>query len=562
MVNKDRPKSYEEFRKNFHLDIPENFNFAFDVMDAKARETPHALALIYVDNHGNRQDFDFEYFARESSKLANGLAQRGVCRGDKVMLVLYRRVEFWTASLALHKLGAVLIPASFLLTGKDIVERVNFANVKCVLIENGLVPRVDQVREACPDLKLLIDVGDNVKPLPGWVSFDEVCKGQSDKFQRQKNGPGGKDPMLIFFTSGTTGLAKMVEHNFEYPYGHVSTAFYWHNLEPGDIHLSVADTGWGKAMWGKFYGQWMAGAVVFVYDFRDKFMPKNLLRIIAQNKVSTFCAPPTVYRFLVREDFTPYDLSHLRHCTTAGEALNDSIAAEWKQKLGLPIYEGYGQTETTLLIATFPFMEVRSGSIGKPVPGWDVQILDFDEKPCKSGDEGEICVSIKEGHPLGLFSGYAKDVGKTGEVFRNGYYHTGDKAYADEDGYFWFLGRTDDVIKSAGYRIGPFEVESALISHEAVLEAAVTSVPDPVRGQAVKATIVLAPGFEPSRELTMELQKHVKKCTAPYKYPRIVEYVKELPKTISGKIKRAEIRQSDMRRGVADHHSAIHDKAD
>jgi acetyl-CoA synthetase len=555
VVKKERSKSYEEFVKNFHLEIPENFNFAFDFMDAQAKKTPHALAMIHVDNHGDRKDYDFAYFARESSKLAHGLAKLGVGRGDKVMLILYRRVEFWTACLALHKLGAVVIPASFLLTGKDIVERVNFASVKCVLIESTLVKRVDDVRSQCPDLKSLIEVGDNVKPRAGWLAYDAVCKGQSDTYTRPKNCPGGKDPMLIFFTSGTTGLAKMVEHNHEYPYGHVMTASYWHDLEPGDIHLSVADTGWGKAMWGKFYGQWMAGAVVFVYDFRDKFMPKNLLRIIAENKVSTFCAPPTVYRFLVREDFTPYDLSHLRHCTTAGEALNDSIAAEWKAKLNLSIYEGYGQTETTLLIATFPFMEVRSGSIGKPCPGWTVKILDINDRPCKPGDEGEICVDISKSRPLGLFDGYAKDPAKTDEVFRNGYYHTGDKAYADEDGYFWFLGRTDDVIKSAGYRIGPFEVESALISHEAVLEAAVTSVPDPVRGQAVKATIVLAPGYTPSPELTMELQKHVKKCTAPYKYPRIVEYVKELPKTVSGKIKRAEIRQSDARRGVAEHHS-------
>jgi acetyl-CoA synthetase len=558
VVEKLRPKSYEEFTKDFHLDIPDNFNFAFDVMDARAAANPQELAMIHVDNHGKRQTFDYAYFARESSKLANGLAKRGVCRGDRVMLILYRRVEFWTACLALHKLGAVVIPASFLLTSKDIAERVNFADVKCVLIESGLVQRAEDARSACPILKLCIEVGDSVNPLPGWQSFDEVCNGQSESFPRVQNGPGGKDPMLIFFTSGTTGLAKMVEHNYEYPYGHVTTAFYWHDLEPGDIHLSVADTGWGKAMWGKFYGQWMAGSVVFVYDFRDKFMPKNLLRVIAENKVSTFCAPPTVYRFLVREDFTPYDLSHLRHCTTAGEAINHSIADEWKAKLGLSIYEGYGQTETTLLVATFPCMEVKIGSIGRPVPGWDVQILDFDDKPCKPGEEGEICVSVKNGHPVGLFSGYAKDQGKTDEVFRSGFYHTGDKAYADEAGYFWFLGRMDDVIKSAGYRIGPFEVESALISHEAVLEAAVTSVPDPVRGQAVKATIVLAPGFEASRELTMELQKHVKKCTAPYKYPRIIEYVKELPKTISGKIKRAEIRQSDLKRGVADHHCSFH----
>jgi acetyl-CoA synthetase len=324
------------------------------------------------------------------------------------------------------------------------------------------------------------------------------------------------------------------------------TGVYWHDLEPGDIHLTVADTGWAKAVWGKFYGQWMADAIVFVYDFRGKFSPSNLLTAISQNKVTSFCAPPTVYRFLIREDLAGYDLSALRHCTTAGELLNYSVFHAWEELVGLPIYEGYGQTETSLQIATFPCMKPKPGSIGKPVPGWDIVLLDSEDNVCPPGVEGEICVKIKDGKPFGLMDGYLKEPEKTADATRNGYYRTGDKAWMDEDGYFWFMGRVDDVIKSSGYRIGPFEVESALVAHDAVVEAAVTGLPDPLRGQAVKATIVLAPGFEPSETLTRELQNHVKKVTAPYKYPRVIEYVTELPKTISGKIKRADIRARDL----------------
>jgi len=548
VFNKLRPKSYQEFVDTFRIDAPEHFNFVFDVIDAKAKETPNALAMIHVDNHGVRRDYDYAYFAKESARFANGISRMGVGKGDKVMLILYRMVEFWTATLALHRLGAIAIPSSFMLTGHDIIERANFADVKCILVEHGLTARVDEVRGSCPSLKVLVDVGEGGPPLPGWIPFADVCKDQSTSFPRSANSPGGDDPLLIFFSSGTTGLPKMVEHHHRYPLAHIITGVYWHDLEPGDIHLTVSDTGWGKSMWGKFYGQWIAGAVVFVYDFRDKFMPRNLLRVIAEHKVTTLCAPPTVYRFLVMEDFSAYNLSHLRHCTTAGEPLNDSITTTWKKKLGMPIYEGFGQTETTLLIATFPFMEAKPGALGRPSPGWDVHLLDYDDKPCPVGVEGEICVNVAKSYPLGLFTGYVKDRDKTSESFRDGFYHTGDKAVMDEDGYYHFLGRVDDVIKSAGYRIGPFEVESALVSHEAVLEAAVTSVPDHLRGQAVKATVVLAPGFTPSDDLTRELQKHVKQCTATYKYPRIVEYADELPKTVSGKIKRAEIRARDWKR--------------
>jgi acetyl-CoA synthetase len=355
----------------------------------------------------------------------------------------------------------------------------------------------------------------------------------------------GTDPLLIFFSSGTTGMPKMVEHTHQYPLGHLFTGMYWHDLEATDIHLTVADTGWGKAVWGKSYGQWMAGAAVFVYDFRGKFNPPALLRVIAEHGVTTFCAPPTVYRFLIREDLARYDLTGLRHCTTAGELLNESVYHAWKEATGLSIYEGFGQTESTLQIATLPCMTPKPGSIGKPVPGWDVRVLNAEDEVCAPGDEGEICIRVSERHPYGLFSGYLDEPEQTAKAMHDGWYHTGDKAWVDEDGYYWFLGRIDDLIKTSGYRVGPFEVESALVAHDAVIEAAVTAVPDPVRGQAVKATIVLRPGITPSEELTRELQDYVKHVTAPYKYPRVVEYVAELPKTISGKIKRSEIRCRD-----------------
>lgn len=543
MFKKEKYNSYEEFVKGFKVEVPENFNFAFDVMDRLAKETPDDLAMIHIDDDKKRRDYSFAFFARESAKLANGLKKLGLKKGDRVMVILYRKVEFWITMLALHKLGAVAVPSPSLLTPKDIIFRVNFARIKGVIVDESIVPKIEEAKGECPSLEMFVVAGE--KPSGAWTSLAEISATESENFNPTQK-PGGKDTLLIFFSSGTTGLPKMVEHDHTYPLGHITTAFYWHDLEPGDIHLTVADTGWGKAVWGKFYGQWMARAVVFVYDYRGKFSPSDLLEVISEHKVSTFCAPPTVYRFLVREDLSKYDLSSLRHCTTAGELLNDSVFHTWKEVLGLPIYEGYGQTETTLQIATFPFMEAKPGSIGKPSPGWDIVLLNEEGEEVLPGEEGEICVRLDKGYPLGLFRGYLDEPEKTAKVVKNGFYHTGDKAWMDEDGYFWFLGRVDDLIKSSGYRIGPFEVESALITHPAVVEAAVTGVPDPVRGQAVKATIVLAPGYEPSEELTKDIQNHVKKVTAPYKYPRIVEYVKELPKTISGKIKMAEIRAKDQ----------------
>lgn len=548
-MEKLNPTSYEDFVERFSLEVPEGFNFAFDFLDAEATKDPSRPAMVHIDPEGKRRDFDLAFFSRESSRLANALKAQGLKRGDRVMLILYRRVEFWVTMLALHKLGAVPIPSPALLTAKDIEFRVNYAKIKAVICENTVAERVEQAKASCPTLGLLVQVAGD-KLMPGWKGYNAIMQTAADSYPapQGKDKPGGDDPLLIFFTSGTTGMPKMAEHTHAYALGHYTTGVYWHDLRPGDLHLTLADTGWGKAVWGKFYGQWMAGATVFTWDFRGKFEPEALLALMAEHKVTGFCAPPTVYRFLIRLDLTKYDLSALRHCTTAGELLNDGVFHEWKRITGLNIYEGYGQTETTLQILTLPCMTPKPGSIGRPAPGWDLRLLKEDGSPCAPGEEGEICIAVEPKRPVGLFTGYLDEPAKTAAVIYDGYYHTGDKAWADEDGYFWFLGRTDDLIKSSGYRIGPFEVESALITHPAVVEAAVTGVPDPVRGQAVKATLVLAKGFDPSEALTKEIQEHVKKVTAPYKYPRIVEYVAELPKTISGKIKRAEIRQRDEKK--------------
>ena len=538
--------SHEEFLAEFSLEIPENYNFAFDFLDAMARIEPEKIAMVHVDDQGARREYDFGYFAAQSARLANALAARGLARGDRVMLVLHRRVEFWVSMLALHRLGAVAVPSPALLTAKDIQFRVNHAAIKACIVDQGAAARVNEARAACPTLTLCVCAADGQAAAPsGWLDYHARAAAAPETFPVPADKPGGDDPLLIFFTSGTTGMPKMVVHTHRYPLGHFVTGVYWHDLRETDLHLTLADTGWGKAVWGKFYGQWMAGAAVFTWDFRGKFEPARLLELLAEHEVTSFCAPPTVYRFLVRQDLSRYDLSALRHCTTAGELLNDSVFHAWKEATGLPIFEGYGQTETVLQIATFPFMTPRPGSIGKPAPGWDIVLLDETGRPCPPGEEGEICVRIDTKRPIGLFTGYLDEPDKTRNAMDHGFYRTGDKAWTDEEGYYWFMGRNDDLIKSSGYRIGPFEVESALVSHPAVVEAAVTGVPDPERGQAVKATVVLAAGFAPSDELTRELQAHVKTVTAPYKYPRVIEYVAELPKTISGKIKRGEIRERD-----------------
>jgi len=540
MFTKEEYADYADFCAKYNPECPDDFNFSFDVLD---KMDPAKAALIHIDDDGVRREFDFKFFQETSCKLANALVEKGVKKGDRVMLVLYRRYEYWTVMLALHRIGALPIPSPSLLTRKDISQRVNYAGISAIICEDTICERVDKARPECPGLNLLVQVGGETND--GWLDYETLMATGGTAFPRTGNSPGGDDPMVIFFSSGTTGLPKMVLHNFSYPASHYTTGALWHDLEDGDVHLTLSDTGWGKSVWGKFYGQWMAGAVVFVWDFRGKFEPAELLRIMAENKITTFCAPPTVYRFLVREDLLQYDLSALRHCTTAGELLNDSVFHAWEKAFNMPIYEGYGQTETTLQVATFKFMKPKPGSIGKPVPGWEIALLDEEGNEVPQGEEGEICIRIDK-PVLGLFDSYMDEPEKTASVKFDGWYHTGDKAWADEDGFFWFMGRTDDLIKSSGYRIGPFEVESALVAHDAVIEAAVTGLPDEVRGQIVKATVVLAPGHEGAETLTKELQRFVRELTAPYKYPRVIEYVADLPKTISGKIKRKEIREADL----------------
>ena len=552
-MNKFTAANYEDFCEKFTLDIPENYNFAFDVLDVMAEETPDKLCIRHVSDDFSVRDQSFKEVADASSQVAAALAAKGIGKGDRVMLILYRRLEWWHVLLGLHKLGAIAIPAPAQLTVKDIVFRCNKAKTKAVIADYTMTDRVDAAWPECPDLTLCIQVGP--APMPKeWVDYGTMLSDVAPHFPRPTDKDAlacGKDPMLIFFSSGTTGMPKMVVHTYEYPLGHLFTGVYWHDLQETDLHLTVADTGWGKAVWGKSYGQWMAGAAVFVYDYRGKFNPATLLKVMTENGVTTFCAPPTIYRFLVREDLTQYDLSGLRHCTTAGELLNESVFHAWKKITGLSIYEGFGQTETTLQLATLPCMEAKPGSIGKPVPGWDVCVLNEQGEVCNQGEEGEICVRLTNNKPCSLFVEYLDEPELTEKAMHDGWYHTGDKAWVDAEGYFWFLGRVDDLIKTSGYRVGPFEVESALVSHDAVMEAAVTGIPDPVRGQVVKATVVLRPGFSSSEVLTRELQDHVKVVTAPYKYPRVVEYVAELPKTISGKIKRSEIRSRDAEQDKA-----------
>ncbi len=545
--------TYEELCAKWKLKVPSDFNVGFDVLARKAEETPDALCIRHIDNDFRLRDVTFKELDEAASRVANALKTLGVKKGDKVFLVLYRRLEWWQAVLGLNKIGAVAIPAPSQLTAHDIEYRLNSAEVSALIVEDSFSGKIDEVKDICPTVKLKIQVGKNALP-SGWHDYDAVTAQASPAFPRPRGDDlaCGSDPFMIFFSSGTTGMPKMVLHDCNYPLGHLFTGLYWHNLCSDDIHMTMADTGWAKSVWGKTYGQWMAGAAVMVYDYRGKFNPAVFFKTICDNGVTSFCAPPTTYRFLLQEDFSQFDTSGLRHCTTAGELLNESVFHEWKAKTGLNIYEGYGQTETTLQLATLPCMTPKPGSLGKPVPGLKLALLDADGVPCPAGEEGEICLSISDGRPIGLYREYMSDPERTASVNYDGWYHTGDKAWMDEDGYYWFMGRVDDLIKSSGYRIGPFEVESALVAHEAVIEAAVTGIPDPVRGQLVKATVVLAPGFTPGDELTKTLQNHVKAYTAPYKYPRVVEYVDELPKTISGKIRRAEIRAKDMAAGNKD----------
>lgn len=538
-------KDNEDYTRNLQFIVPENFNFAYDVMDRWAAEAPDDNAIMWVSETGEEKEITFLQLKEESDRAASYLMSLGIGRGDMVMLILKRRYEFWIATIALHKIGAIAIPATHMLTTQDIVYRNNKASIKGIICvgEDYVLTQVKNAMPQSPTVEVLASIGPKVpEGFHDWCK--EVC--EAPAFVRPAFVNSNDDIMLVYFTSGTSGEPKMVAHDFTYPIGHIPTGVFWHNLHRGSIHLTVADTGWAKAAWGKLYGQWFAGATVFVYS-HEKFNALKLLKVMEHYKVTSFCAPPTVYRFLIHEDLSQFDLSSLEHCTTAGEALNPSVFERFKAITGITLYEGFGQTETTMTLGTMPWTTPKPGSMGIPNPQYDIALLRPDGTPCNDNENGEIVVRTPNGKPIGLFKEYYNDPQLTHEVWHDGHYHTGDVAYRDQDGYYWFVGRTDDVIKSSGYRIGPFEVESALMSHPAVVECAITGVPDDLRGMVIKATVVISKTWHgvTGDALVKELQEHVKHITAPYKYPRIVEFVEELPKTISGKIRRVEIREKD-----------------
>ena len=538
--------SYEDFKENYKVNVPEHFNFGFDIVDAWAKEEPDKMALVWCDDHDEEKRFTFSDISRLSNQAANFFAGLGIKKGMVVLLILRRRWEYWVCATALHKLGAVLIPGSLQLTKKDIAYRANAAKISAIVcVDDPFV--IEQVEEAEPETETLrhkILVGTQRE---GWLSFAEGIQNQSTEFPRPtgENENRWDDPMLIYFTSGTTGMPKMVLHNFSYPLGHIVTAKYWQQVQENKLHMSVSDSGWAKFGWGKIYGQWICGAVIFAYDM-EKFVPLHLLEKITKYQVTTFCAPPTMFRFMLQEDVTKFDLSCIQHCCIAGEPLNPEVFKKWYELTGLKLCEGFGQSESSVMLANFQWFEPKPGSMGKPSPLYDIQLMDNDGNICEDGEEGSsVVMGVDKNPPVGLFTGYYRDKELTEKYLGTGTYNIGDVAWRDSNGYYWFVGRNDDVIKCSGYRIGPFEVESALLEHPSVVECAITAAPDPVRGQVVKATVVLAKGYEPSDALIKELQNHVKHVTAPYKYPRVVEFVEELPKTLGGKIKRAEIRKKN-----------------
>lgn len=523
----------------------ENFNFAYDVVDELAKKCPDKQAMLHISRDGKERSFTFYDMSRYSSKVANYLQFLGIRKGDRVMLVLKRHYQFWFTILALHKIGAVVIPATNLLLKSDFEYRFKAANVDAVLCtaDGDVSFEIDKACRAYKNLKVKIMVGAS---RPGWRSFNKEVKYFSSHFSRPRgeNAISGDDPSIMFFTSGTTSYPKITAHNFKYPLGHYITAKYWHQVDPDGIHFAISDTGWGKALWGKIYGQWLCEAAVFTYDF-DDFDAKEILRMIEKYKITTFCAPPTVYRVMVHLKLDKYDLSSLQNVTTAGEALNPEIYEKFKAKTGLVIMEGFGQTETTLIIGNLVGTTPKPGSMGKPTPQYDVRVMRLDGTFAEPEEEGEIVICTENSTPNGLFMEYYGDEEKTTSAWHDGYYHTGDTAYYDEDGYLWYVGRTDDVIKSSGYRIGPFEIENEIMKLPYVLECAVTSVPDPIRGQAIKASIVLTNDTEGSDKLKSEIMKSLKKNIASYKWPKILDFTKELPKTISGKIRRKDIKEKD-----------------
>ncbi|OGO91810.1 MAG: acetyl-CoA synthetase [Clostridiales bacterium GWF2_38_85] len=519
----------------------DKFNFAFDVVDVLAEKAPNKVAMVHVDREMNERRYTFADIKKYSNMTANFFKSLGIKKGDKVMLVLKRHYQFWFSILALHKLGAVVIPATNQLVKKDFIYRFNAAEVSAIVCtsDGDTANQADIALDESPTVKTRIIVGE---ARDGWSNFNEQIECFSDKFERTEDSAAGEDLMLMFFTSGTTGYPKIAMHSHTYPLGHFVTAKYWHNVDPDGIHFTISDTGWGKALWGKLYGQWLCEGAFFVYDF-DKFVAHDILSMIKQYNITTFCAPPTMFRFFIKEDLSKYDLSSLEYATTAGEALNPEVYYQFQKATGINLMEGFGQTETTLTICNLVGTTSKIGSMGKPSPQYKVDLVDADGKSVNIGETGEIVIRTDKSKPCGLFQGYYKDKAKTTEAWHDDIYHTGDTAWRDEDGFFWYVGRTDDLIKSSGYRIGPFEIENVIMELPYVLECAITGVPDEVRGQIVKATIVLTKGTEATEELKHEIQEYVKTNTAPYKYPRIVEFVTELPKTISGKIRRVELRE-------------------
>ena len=544
-------KSYEDLYKNFKITIPNDFNFAYDVVDEYAKTEPKREALVWCDDNDESHIYTFKDLSLASQRTANFLVEQGIQKGDRVMLILRRRYEFWFFLLALHRIGAIAIPATNMLAAEDLEYRFNAAEIKMVVTydDPALQKEVDKAKSKCESVEKLVTVGQTARQ--NWISFYDDYELFPSTFERPVGDAAthNDDIMIVYFTSGTSSNPKMVAHTYTYPLGHIVTAKYWQHVVDGGRHLTVAETGWAKALWGKIYGQWIAGSAVFTYDMTT-FIPGKLLEKMAEYKVTTFCAPPTVYRYILQHGLSKYDLSSLQYCTTAGEALNLDIYNRFYEQTGIRMQEGYGQTELTLTTGNFGFSEPHPGSIGKPSPGYQMEIINAEGKPCAADEVGELIIKIDQGKPFGMFGGYYRDAERTEKVFEGGVYHTGDTAYRDKDGFFWFVGRTDDLIKSSGYRISPFEVEEVLHKHPAVLEVAVTGVEDKSRGQAVKATVVLQKGYEASKELAKEIQLFAKNIAASYKSPRIIDFVTELPKTISGKIRRATIRDKDTAENV------------
>ncbi|MEG1743123.1 MAG: AMP-binding protein [Clostridia bacterium] len=542
-LKKQNFDSYSDLKKNYSVTCPKNFNFAYDVVDEWAKIEPNKKALYYCNDFGARKIYTFLDISLLSNKCANYFISLGIKKGDRVMLMLKQRPEVWECIVALHKIGAVCIPATYQLTPKDIVYRCNAASVKlvCCVDDDELLRYVDESRPSCTTLENVAVVGKNIPT--HCLDLRHGIDSSSDELQRIPNDE--TDQMLIYFSSGTTGMPKMILHDYTYPLGHIITAKYWQRVKENGLHLTMSDSGWAKFAWGKIYGQWICGATVVAYD-NEKFSADNTMKLIEEIKVTSFCAPPTIFRFLIKEDIAKYDFSSIEHCSIAGEPLSPEVFYKFKELTGLTLTEGFGQTETPVIIANYEGFDIKPASTGMPSPDFDVDIVDENGDSCDDGIVGNIIIrNLSKHRPYGLIKEYLNDDEANARAFKNDCYNTGDMAWRDSNGYFWFVGRNDDVIKCSGYRIGPFEVERALMTHPSILECAVTAAPDPVRGQVVKATVVLAKGFTASDGLKKEIQNHVKKVTAPYKYPRIVEFVEVLPKTVSGKIMRSTIRKQD-----------------